>query len=78
MVDDVRSGGHDVPVEIVRRRYRAGLRNFFSLYEALASTWRLLNGSRAEPSLIAERLEFRTLKIYDEDVWTSIKRQGTS
>jgi len=30
VAERVRSGGHDVPVEIVRRRYRAGLRNFFS------------------------------------------------
>jgi len=31
VVDRVRAGGHNVPAETVRRRYRAGLRNFFSL-----------------------------------------------
>lgn len=37
----VRAGGHNVPAETVRRRYHAGLRNFFSLYEPVASSWRL-------------------------------------
>jgi predicted ABC-type ATPase len=31
VADRVRAGGHDVPAETVRRRYRAGLHNFFSL-----------------------------------------------
>jgi predicted ABC-type ATPase len=37
VADRVRAGGHNVPEETVRRRYRAGLRNFFGLYERLAS-----------------------------------------
>jgi predicted ABC-type ATPase len=31
VAERVRSGGHDVPVETIRRRYTAGLRNFFHL-----------------------------------------------
>ena len=34
----VRSGGYDVPAETIRRRYAAGLRNFFSLYQPLSTT----------------------------------------
>ena len=32
----VRLGGHDVPVAVIRRRYYAGVRNFFGLYMPLA------------------------------------------
>jgi predicted ABC-type ATPase len=35
----VEMGGHSVPDEIVRRRYTAGLRNRFGLYQPLMSTW---------------------------------------
>ncbi len=35
----VRDGGHDVPEETVRRRYEAGLTNFFRLYQPMATTW---------------------------------------
>lgn len=34
----VKMGGHDVPEITIRRRYSAGLRNFFELYRALATT----------------------------------------
>jgi predicted ABC-type ATPase len=77
VADRVRAGGHNVPAETVRRRYRAGLRNFFSLYEPLASTWSLHDSSGPEPRLVAERLELQPLKVYDEAVWAVVKRQGT-
>ena len=32
----VLSGGHDIPELVIRRRYMAGLNNFFSLYRPLA------------------------------------------
>jgi predicted ABC-type ATPase len=74
----VRAGGHDVPAAVVRRRYRAGLRNFFHLYEPLASTWRLYDGSGPEPKLVAARLEMEPLKVYDERIWAIVRRQGTT
>ncbi|MGO9111127.1 MAG: AAA family ATPase [Thermoguttaceae bacterium] len=40
VADRVRMGGHHVPEETIRRRYRAGLRNFFRLYMQLATLWR--------------------------------------
>jgi len=39
--DRVRLGGHDVPEETVRRRYHRGMKNFFELYQPLATRWRL-------------------------------------
>ena len=35
----VRAGGHGVPEETIRRRFEAGLHNFFELYRPLAATW---------------------------------------
>ena len=49
----VRQGGHNVPEETVRRRYEAGLRNFFRLYAPLADAWWLYDGSRRPPTPIA-------------------------
>ena len=33
-----RTGGHDVPEDVVRSRYLRGIRNFFHLYQPLADT----------------------------------------
>lgn len=78
VADRVRAGGHSVPAETVRRRYRAGLRNFFSLYAQLASAWRLYDSSGPVPRLVAEGLESRPPKVYDQDVWEVVRRQGTA
>ena len=44
----VRDWGTDVPEETIRRRYEAGLSNFFSLYQPIARTWEFCDNS-AEP-----------------------------
>jgi predicted ABC-type ATPase len=37
----VELGGHSVPDVVVRRRYAAGLWNFFALYRPIVSTWQV-------------------------------------
>lgn len=73
----VRSGGHDVPADTIRRRYRGGLRNFFSLYQPIVSSWTLYNCSGPKSHLVAEGLESAPIKVYDSDVWAVVQRQGT-
>jgi len=51
----VRQGGHDIPEATIRRRYEAGLRNFFRMYAPLGDSWNLYDGSQLPPSLIASR-----------------------
>ncbi len=51
----VRSGGHHIPEATVRRRYQAGLRSFFEVYQPLANTWRLYdNSDPAGATLVAQ------------------------
>ena len=54
VADRVRLGGHDIPEPIIRRRFDAGLRNFLRLYSAQADFWRLYDGSRTPPLIVAE------------------------
>jgi hypothetical protein len=49
----VKEGGHDVPAEDVRRRYQAGVRNFFRLYRPILNSWWLYDSSGLPPKLIA-------------------------
>lgn len=46
-------GGHLVPPDDVRRRYGAGLRNFFQLYRPIADEWWLYDASELPPGLVA-------------------------
>jgi predicted ABC-type ATPase len=45
VADRVRLGGHDIPEEIVRRRFVSGLTNFFQLYSGIVDTWRMYDNS---------------------------------
>jgi predicted ABC-type ATPase len=70
----VRTGGHDVPESTVRRRYDSGLRNFFTLYQPLAITWRMYDNSRwLSPRLIASGARTAVTRIDDHSMWNDIR-----
>jgi predicted ABC-type ATPase len=48
----VRQGGHNVPEDVIRRRYEAGWRNFQQIYKKLVDTWVLYDNSGETPSLM--------------------------
>lgn len=73
VADRVRSGGHHVPEQTIRRRYFAGLRNFFGLYQPLATSWQMVNNSDVSaPQIIAEGAHRAPLKIVNESLWNVI------
>lgn len=54
VADRVQQGGHNVPEETVRHRYRQSLRNLFDLYLPLADVWNVyLNEQRGSPQHVA-------------------------
>ena len=52
VADRVAQGGHNIPEEVIRRRFLAGLYNFHSLYKSLVDEWRHFNNAGDEPILI--------------------------
>lgn len=73
--DRVRLGGHNVPEDQVRRRYQAGLRNFFRLYQPLATSWRLYDNSGSPPPrLIARGRGSQVTVIAKKRIWNGIAR----
>ena len=76
VAERVRTGGHNVPPETVRRRYAAGLRNLFRLYQPLVSGWVLYDSSGPVPRLVAEGLASHPPTVYDRDVWAAAQEQS--
>ena len=48
----VRQGGHDIPEAVVRRRFRAGLRNFRELYSGAVEYWARVDNGGIPAALI--------------------------
>lgn len=47
-------GGHDVPEEVIRRRFAAGMQNFLRTYRRLVSEWQWVDNSIEGGRLIEE------------------------
>jgi len=74
VAERVRLGGHDVPVDTVRRRYDQGLRNLFRIYMPMADSWQYFDNSHlALPPLLAERTREGHVSVIDEVTWRSLE-----
>lgn len=69
----VRDGGHDVPEEIVQRRYRKGIRNLLTRYQPLADSWVVYdNSARRKPVIVANGRAESVSNIYCLEQWATI------
>ena len=67
----VRKGGHDIPASVIRRRFDAGLKNFFEIYRPLVDRWELWDGSSNPPQRIASSSD-RKLRIDLESLYNKV------
>ena len=75
VADRVERGGHDVPADVIRRRYAAGLRNLFAIYLHFVDSWQLFDNSPIEgPRLIASGVAASEPAIVDASAWTRLER----
>ena len=52
VAERVRQGGHDVPQEVIRRRFLAGWNNFQRHYRAAVDDWALYDNAGDSPELL--------------------------
>lgn len=69
----VKAGGHNVPEDAIRRRYHAGLKNFFELYQKITDKWFFYDNSATEPRLIAYGEGVSNLVVMDDTMWHNIE-----
>lgn len=66
------SGGHDIPIEIIRRRYFSGIRNLSKLYLPICDYWVIIDNSIAPYNVIAEGSKDYNIDIYNQDIYNKI------
>ena len=76
-VDRVRqrvvSGGHNIPEEVIRRRYEAGLNNFFRIYSAIVTKWEFYdNSDPTHPRELARGSMAGPTVVSDPSLWKNI------
>jgi predicted ABC-type ATPase len=73
----VRSGGHSVPEEVIRRRFVKGLANLFQIYAPVVDAWLIFDNSAGSPRLLCLNLETDRL-ILDRKLFDRIEREATA
>lgn len=74
VADRVRKGGHSIPIETIRRRYRRAIMNFFGLYRPIVTTWGFYeNSGEFSPRLIASGVGRTTYTVVDQPSWDALR-----
>lgn len=71
----VLEGGHDIPMDVIERRYWRGLQNFHNLYRPIVDRWQVYDNSSKSPTLIASGAVASEAVIIDSSIWRLIQEQ---
>ncbi|WP_255763292.1 zeta toxin family protein [Fulvivirga maritima] len=70
----VKEGGHNIPEDVIRRRYENGLKNFFSIFEPLVDEWMFIDNS-GEPYQIVAYKNTKGSIINNQGLWDDLKNK---
>ena len=70
----VTEGGHNIPENVIKRRYVAGIRNLFKIFIPIVDNWLIADNSAVPRILIAEGGEGMDTVIYDNERYNDIVR----
>jgi len=69
----VAEGGHNIPEEVIRRRYRNGIHNLFKLFIPICDYWIIIDNSQKPYIIVAEGQEGQKPHIQSEQIWNQLK-----
>ena len=69
----VAEGGHHIPEDVIRRRYKKGVKNLFELFIPICDYWIIIDNSQTPYNIVAEGQEEQELKIQSQSVWEKLK-----
>ena len=72
----VAAGGHNIPEETIRRRYKVGIGYFFRDYVPLCDRWILADNSKVPFRVIAEGFKNDVISIKDPETYEKIREMS--
>lgn len=70
----VKEGGHHIPEDVIKRRYKSGLMNFFNLFLPRVDNWLFVNNSGDTYEIIAEGA-MNEMTVNNVDQWKELKKK---
>lgn len=69
----VKEGGHDIPKDVIERRYLNGINNLFNIYLDIANQVFIFDNSEGQHDLIAEKYLDEEIVIYNQEKYNELK-----
>lgn len=73
VAERVSKGGHNIPQDIIIRRYYEGIDNLFKIYMPIVDTWVLVNNSETPRRIIASGGKDQTPTIINNELFKNIE-----
>lgn len=70
----VSEGGHNIPENVIERRYLNGIKNLFEIYMDIVEQTLIFDNSDGKPVLIAEKNFAENIIIHNLDKFNSLKK----
>ena len=67
-------GGHDVPSDVIKRRFGRSISNFFNLYAPLADDWTLFDNSSSNEALTIATKSAGKLTVTQTQTWLKLQK----
>ncbi len=69
----VNNGGHGIPEDVIRRRFKRGIDNLVHLYLPICDSVTIWDNTKGEAQLIAKQtIENAQLDVLDQDMWNKL------
>lgn len=66
------SGGHNIPEDVIRRRYSAGMNNLSKLYLPICDYWLIIDNSEPPFQIVAEGFKTENIEINNQIIYNQI------
>ncbi len=75
VAERVKNGGHNIPTDVIERRYYRGVKNLFEMFMPVCDYWTIVDNSEKTLLRIARKNEFDDV-IENAELWQAVKQQS--
>ena len=68
----VNSGGHNIPEDVIYRRYESGINNLSKLYLPICDYWMIIDNSEPPFQIVAEGVKTENIEINNQIIYNQI------
>lgn len=73
VAERVNNGGHNIPIDVIKRRYVAGIKNMFNIFMNEVDLWMIYDNSHASRIFVAKGGKNIKMDIVSDKIFSKIK-----